>query len=50
MLQQLADGPKETNHAQRVLAFHFQQIRGEYQWLADWLEEMQTDMDTKKDD
>lgn len=49
-VQQLAGESSKTNHAQRVLAFHFQQIRGEYQWLANWLEEMQTDMDTKKDD
>jgi DNA-binding PadR family transcriptional regulator len=27
--------------AQRVLAFHIQRVRDEYQWIATWLEEMQ---------
>src|SRR6266700_974604 len=30
------------SYAQRVLAFHTQRIRGEYAWIASWLEEMQT--------
>ena len=28
-------------NAQRVLAFHLQRVRHEYQWIAAWLEEMQ---------
>jgi DNA-binding PadR family transcriptional regulator len=28
--------------AQRVLAFHIRRVRDEYQWIATWLEEMQT--------
>ncbi len=39
-LQQMADEASATAHAQRVLAFHGQQIRNEYQWIASWLEEM----------
>ena len=30
-----------TSSAQRVLAFHTRCIQEEYQWVADWLEEMQ---------
>jgi len=30
------------SHAQRVLAFHTRRIRDEYEWIASWLEEMQT--------
>jgi DNA-binding PadR family transcriptional regulator len=29
------------SNAQRVLAFHLQRVRQEYQWIATWLEEMQ---------
>jgi DNA-binding PadR family transcriptional regulator len=29
------------SNAQRVLEFHIRRIRDEYQWIADWLEEMQ---------
>jgi DNA-binding PadR family transcriptional regulator len=29
------------SNAQRVLAFHLQRVRNEYQWIATWLEEMQ---------
>jgi DNA-binding PadR family transcriptional regulator len=29
------------SNAQRVLAFHLQRIRHEYQWIATWLEELQ---------
>ena len=29
------------SNAQRVLAFHLQRVRHEYQWIASWLEEMQ---------
>ncbi len=28
--------------AQRVLAFHIRRVRDEYQWIATWLEEMQS--------
>ncbi len=28
------------SNAQRVLAFHLQRVRQEYQWIATWLEEM----------
>ncbi len=30
------------SNAQRVLAFHHQRVHNEYQWIATWLEEMQT--------
>lgn len=40
-LQQMADEACATVAQQRVLAFHTQQIRSEYQWIATWLEEMQ---------
>ena len=30
------------SHARRVLAFHTRRIRDEYEWVATWLEEMQT--------
>ncbi len=39
-LQQVADEASAPAHAQRVLAFHTQQIRNEYQWIATWLEEI----------
>ena len=29
------------SNAQRVLTFHLQRVRHEYQWIATWLEEMQ---------
>jgi len=29
------------SNAQRVLAFHLQRVRLEYQWVATWLEELQ---------
>jgi hypothetical protein len=29
------------SNAQRVLAFHLQRVRNEYQWIATWLEELQ---------
>ena len=29
------------SNAQRVLAFHLQRVRHEYQWIATWLEELQ---------
>ena len=29
------------SNAQRVLAFHTQRVRNEYQWVVTWLEEMQ---------
>ena len=29
------------SNAQRVLAFHLQRVRNEYQWIATWLEEKQ---------
>ena len=48
-MQHMADsedcGPTmgiSMSHAQRVLAFHTRRIRDEYQWIATWLEEMQT--------
>lgn len=48
-LQQRADSDQDcTNivpsmaYAQRVLAFHTRRIRDEYEWVAAWLEEMQT--------
>lgn len=40
-LQAMADKGNASSHAQRVLAFTIQQDRNEYQWLAEWLEEMQ---------
>jgi DNA-binding PadR family transcriptional regulator len=40
-LQQMADEACPTVYAQRVLAFHLQRVRNEYQWIATWLEEMQ---------
>jgi DNA-binding PadR family transcriptional regulator len=30
------------SNAQRVLTFHLQRVRDEYQWIATWLEETQT--------
>jgi hypothetical protein len=30
------------SYAQRVLAFHIKRVHDEYQWIATWLEEMQT--------
>ena len=40
-LQQMVDEAHATMCAQRVLTFHTQQIRNEYQWVATWLEEIQ---------
>jgi hypothetical protein len=40
-LQQMANSDQPTEYAQRVLAFHIQQIENEYQWLSTWLAEMQ---------
>jgi hypothetical protein len=47
-LQQMADqgdcAPDmgiSMSNAQRVLAFHTQRVRHEYQWVVTWLEEMQ---------
>ena len=49
-LQQMADKEDcapgtgiSMSNAQRVLAFHLQRVRHEYQWIATWLEEMQAD-------
>ncbi len=42
-LEQMIDEPHEMMYAERVLAFHFQQMRSEYEWIAHWLEEMQAD-------
>ena len=42
-LQQMADKVSPTVYTQRVLAFHFQRIRHEYEWITTWLAEMQTD-------
>jgi DNA-binding PadR family transcriptional regulator len=39
-IQQMADQAGATGYPQRVLAFHTQQVRNEYQWVATWLEEM----------
>jgi DNA-binding PadR family transcriptional regulator len=39
-IQQMAGGTGLAGYPQRVLAFQTQQVRNEYQWLADWLEEM----------
>lgn len=41
LLQQKPREEHLTLYPQRVLAFQIQQTRLEYQWLADWLEEMQ---------
>lgn len=40
-LQQMANEARATGNPQRVLTFHLQQIRNEYQWITTWLEEMQ---------
>ena len=47
-LQQMAtegecapDTSISLSNAQRVLAFHLQRVRHEYQWIATWLEELQ---------
>jgi DNA-binding PadR family transcriptional regulator len=40
-LQQMIDEPHEMMYAQRVLTFHIEQTRNEYQWVTAWLEEMQ---------
>jgi len=40
-LQQMADEACPKVYAQRVLAFHLQRVRNEYQWIATWLEELQ---------
>lgn len=47
-LQQLANEGEcapgtsiSMSNAQRVLSFHLQRVRHEYQWIATWLEEMQ---------
>ena len=41
-LQQMADDACPSVDAQqRVLAFHLQQMRNEWQWIETWLEEMQ---------
>ena len=47
-LQQMADSEDcapamgvSMFSAQRVLAFHIQRVRDEYQWIVTWLEEMQ---------
>ena len=48
-LQQRADEEDRADvsgvsrsYAQRVLAFHIRRVQDEYQWIATWLEEMQT--------
>src|SRR5579863_9606651 len=50
-LQQMADSEDcaptigvSMLSAQRVLAFHIQRVRDEYQWIVTWLEEMQAPM------
>ena len=47
-MQQMADSEDcapgmgiSMSNAQRVLAFHLQRVRHEYQWIVTWLEEMQ---------
>ncbi len=47
-MQQMADSEDcapgtslSMSNAQRVLAFHLQRVRHEYQWAVTWLEEMQ---------
>lgn len=49
-LQRMAEDGEEGadiipthTHAQRVLAFHTRRIRDEYEWIASWLEEIQTE-------
>jgi DNA-binding PadR family transcriptional regulator len=39
-MQQLAQAACPTEYAQRVLSFHLQRVRNEYQWVASWLEEL----------
>src|SRR6266568_2003108 len=48
-MQQMADSEDcapgtgvSMTYAQRVLAFHIRRVRDEYEWIASWLEEMQT--------
>ena len=47
-MQQMADEEDRApgtgismSNAQRVLAFHLERVRNEYQWVVTWLEEMQ---------
>jgi DNA-binding PadR family transcriptional regulator len=47
-LQQMADEACPTIYTQRVLAFHQEQTRNEYQWIARWLEEMQAEKSASK--
>ena len=49
-LQQMAEKEEDSakiipsqSHAKRVLAFHTKRMRDEYEWIAAWLEELQTD-------
>ncbi|GHO99822.1 hypothetical protein KSF_098700 [Reticulibacter mediterranei] len=49
LLQQKPGGDRLTLYPQRVLAFQIQQTRHEYQWLADWLEEMRASMLTEEE-
>ena len=48
LLQQKSAGERLTLYPQRVLAFQIQQTRHEYQWLADWLEEMRASTQTEE--
>jgi DNA-binding PadR family transcriptional regulator len=49
LLQQKPWGESQTLYPQRVLAFQIQQTRREYQWLADWLEEMRASTQTEEE-
>ncbi len=42
-LQRMADEACATSTQRRVLEFHIQQIRGEYQWIASWPDGPQAD-------
>ncbi len=47
-LQQWATSEDEANsNPQRILAFHLQRARNEYQWIAAWLEEIQAQTQTE---
>lgn len=49
LLQQKPGEESLTLYPKLVLAFQIQQTRQEYQWLADWLEEMQASTPTREE-
>lgn len=42
--QECADIVPTQTHARRVLAFHIRRIHDEYEWIASWLQDLQTEL------